>query len=216
VELSSIVAKDSLINDLNEFVINAKKTSRKLQRFSSRIGGAVEEIVSINEQVAMLLEDTIKNTQLPNGPIQSVMSVFSAIKPAGPEFIVGRQKELEQVWNRAIRLLESTITELIHEAESNVAALERLEGQLDGIYRIVLMEDKNIDTQSEAVVCHLDELGCIGLTSSAKHFQSNSLWTKLGSSRNKGKPNIGKIRWRLRAFTSIKLVVVLGSASGVD
>lgn len=155
-----MVAKDSVVDRLNKFVSNAKTTSRDLQGFSGRVGEAVDQIVSLNEAVLLLLEDTIKDgqSQLPSGPLQNILNMVSTTQPSRTELVVRRQKELDTAWRQASGLLESTIQQLIHDAKGRIVSLERLEGELNAIYDMVVMEDKNIIVQAEELVCRLNPL----------------------------------------------------------
>ncbi|CAE6428857.1 unnamed protein product [Rhizoctonia solani] len=167
VKLSSLIAKDSLVDRLNEFVVDAKATGRNLQRFGSRVGGAVDQIVTMNEYVLKLLENTVKDSQpqISSGPIQRVVNAVSPIKPAGPQMVAARRKEVETMWYQATGMMESTIRRLILEAEANIIALDKLEGQLDLINEMILREDEGIRAQAEEVL--------------------GELWTKLGGNKKK-------------------------------
>lgn len=167
VKLSSLVAKDSLIERLNEFVVDAKAAGRNLQRFGGRVGGAVDQIVTMNEYVLKLLENTVKDSQpqISSGPIQRVMNAVSPIKTAGPHVIAARRKEVETMWYQATGMMESTIRNLIHEAEGNIIALDKLEGDLDLINEMILREDEGIRAKAEEVL--------------------GELWTKLGGNKKK-------------------------------
>ncbi|CAE6449859.1 unnamed protein product [Rhizoctonia solani] len=166
VKLSSLVAKDSLIDRLNEFVVDAKATGRNLQRFGGRVGGAVDQIITMNEYVLKLLENTVKDSQPQvDGTIQRVMNAVSPIKSVGPHIIAARRKEVETMWYQATGMMESTIRKLIHEAEINIVALDKLEGQLDLINEMILREDEGIRAQAEEVL--------------------GELWTKLGGNKKK-------------------------------
>lgn len=154
VKLSSLVAKDSLVDRLNEFVVDAKTAGRSLQRFGGRVGGAVDQIVAMNEYVLKLLESTAKGAQphLSSGTIQRVLNAVSPIKPAGPHVIAARRKEVEAMWYQATGMMEATVRKLILEAEANILALDKLEGQLDVVNEMVLREDAGIRAQAEELV----------------------------------------------------------------
>lgn len=153
-KLSSLIAKDALVDRLNEFVLDAKTTGRNLQKFGGRVGGAVDQIVAMNEYVLKLLESTAKDAQpqLPSGTVQRVIHAISPIRPAGPHVIAARRKEVESMWYQATGMMESSVRKLIMEAEANVIALDRLESQLDAINEMVLREDNHIRGQAEEVV----------------------------------------------------------------
>jgi hypothetical protein len=160
VKLSSLVAKDALVDRLNEFVMDAKTAGRNLQRFGGRVGGAVDQIVAMNEYVLKLLENTVKDAQpqIGGGAVQRVFNAISPIQPAGPRLIAARRKEVETTWYQATGMMESSVRKLIHEAEANLMALDRLESQLDTINEMVLREDNHVRAQAEEVVSCLNWL----------------------------------------------------------
>jgi hypothetical protein len=160
VKLSSLIAKDALVDRLNEFVMDAKTAGRNLQRFGSRVGGAVDQIVVMNEYVLKLLENTAKDAQpqIGSGPLQRVFNAISPIGPAGPQLVAARRKEVETTWYQATGMMESTVRKLILEAEANLMALDRLESQLDLINEMVLREDNHVRAQAEEVVSNLNWL----------------------------------------------------------
>ncbi|CUA68880.1 hypothetical protein RSOLAG22IIIB_08127 [Rhizoctonia solani] len=167
VKLSSLVAKDNLVERLNEFVVDAKATGRNLQRFGGRVAGAVDQIITMNEYVLKLLESTAKDSQpeVSSGAIQRVMNAVSPVKPIGPHIIAARRKEVEAIWYQATGVMESAIHKLILEAEINILSLDKLEGQLDLINEMILREDEGIRAQAEEVL--------------------GELWTKLGGNKKK-------------------------------
>ncbi|QRV74213.1 transmembrane protein [Ceratobasidium sp. AG-Ba] len=163
VKLSSLVAKDALVERLNEFVVDAKVAGRNLHKFGGRVGGAVDQIVAMNEYVLKLLEANVKNAQpqISSGPVQRVMNALSPIR--GPAATSADRKEIEGMWYQATGMMESTVRKLIVEAEVNMVALDKLEEQLDMINEMVLREDGRIRAQAEEIL--------------------GELWTMLGGNR---------------------------------
>ncbi|KAF8705294.1 hypothetical protein RHS03_05302, partial [Rhizoctonia solani] len=207
VKISTLVAKDSLVERLNEFVVDAKTAGRNLQRFGGRVGGAVDQIVAMNEYVLKLLENTAKDSeaQISSGPVQRVMNAVSPIKVSGPQVIAARRKEVETMWYQATGMMDATIRKLIHEAEANIIALDKLESQLDLINEMILREDEGIRAKAEEVL--------------------GELWTKLGG--NKKKLNsfrshrmllneIRTYRKRALAHVSSTLVQLQGLSADLD
>lgn len=133
VKLSSLPSKDPLANRLDGFVTDAKTAGRSLQKFGSRVGGTVDQIVAMNEQVLLLLEDA---------------------QPAGGKTLIvseSSQKDVTAAWRRSIDLLKSTIQKLIHEAEHNIVALERLKEKLNVIHDIIVRDDDKIQNRADEV-----------------------------------------------------------------
>ncbi|CCO29263.1 hypothetical protein BN14_03271 [Rhizoctonia solani AG-1 IB] len=111
----------------------------------------------MNEYVLKLLENTAKDSQaqISGGTVQRVMNAVSPIKTSAPHVIAARRKEVETMWYQATGMMELTIRKLIQEAEVNVVALDKLEGQLDLINEMILREDEGIRAKAEEVVSNL-------------------------------------------------------------
>lgn len=138
VDLSTMVSGDSLVKNLRQFVEDAKTTGKGLQIFGSHIRGAVDEIVTLNEHALDLLERTMKDTQprLDDGLFQRAIKNWYPDKPVAREVIEARNKEIKEVWVKAIGAMKSAIERLSKEAVINAKALDRLNGHLSVIHKI--------------------------------------------------------------------------------
>ncbi|EUC59805.1 transmembrane protein, putative, partial [Rhizoctonia solani AG-3 Rhs1AP] len=122
---STLSNKDILGQDLKRFVQDAKATSENLQQFGSRVWGAVDRVVSLNEHTLITLENA----------------------PTERGLVKAHEKRLESIWHQGIQLLDHTLRKLIHEAQDNVGTLQRLEERLNNIEDMVSTEQHDIDSQ---------------------------------------------------------------------
>lgn len=165
VEQSSLVAKDSLAKNLNAFAQDAKAAGQNLQKFSSRVGGAVEEIVGLNEYVLLLLQQAAQDVQpqVSSDPAQHVLNALLLSIPS--RLFASRKEGIEAAWYKSTGIMKSTVERLIHECKLNKDNLDRLEVKLGVINGMVVRENAHI-TKKENDVLH-------------------KLWTKLGKKKGK-------------------------------
>ncbi|CAE6469481.1 hypothetical protein ACGC1H_003569 [Rhizoctonia solani] len=122
---SALSNKDVLGRDLKRFVQDAKATSENLQKFGSRVWGAVDRVISLNEHTLIMLENT----------------------PTERGLVTTYQEGLESIWRQGIELMGQTLRKLIHEAQANVGTLQRLEEMLNNIEDMVSTEKHEIDSE---------------------------------------------------------------------
>lgn len=166
-EHSTLSFKVSLAKNLGKFITDAKSAGRDLQRFSSRVGGTVDEIVALNEHVLQLLERTANEVQpqIGEGRVERVINSLIPAKPIQPEVIAARRKEIKTLWFHMTSLMKVNIEKLIFEAQRNTRALDELEEQLNLISGIIVREDNQISA---------DEMEML-----------DRLWTRLGGNKEK-------------------------------
>ncbi|CAE6447078.1 unnamed protein product [Rhizoctonia solani] len=126
---SALSNKDTLGRNLQSYVEGAKAASDNLQRFGSRVWGAVDGVVSLNEHILLMLENTSTEWGL----------------------ATAHQRGLESIWLQGIEFLDQTLRKLIHEAQDNVGALQRLEEMLNNIDVMLSAEKHGIDEQRRKV-----------------------------------------------------------------
>lgn len=143
-EHSSLFSKDSIVKNLDSFVADAKSAGRDLQKFGSRVGGAIDEMVSTNEYVLLLLQQVAKDVQpqISGNLVQRALNGLSPPRRMSPEVLAKRMKEIEEAWYESTGTMKLAVERLIHESVSNINALDRLEAKLNGINKIVVREDK--------------------------------------------------------------------------
>ncbi|CAE6399444.1 unnamed protein product [Rhizoctonia solani] len=133
VKHSALSKKDILERDIKSFVEDAKITGANLQRFGSRIWGAVDRVISLNEHTVLILESTSPGGEGNEGS----QSWWGQKEEAhrGPD-----PKDVENIWWQGIDLLSKTLHKLIHEAQHNVVSLQRLGERLNSIEDTVAQE----------------------------------------------------------------------------
>lgn len=155
IRISDLKSRDTLSDTLSEFVDDAKKTGRDLQKLSSKIGGAVDNIMAVNDYALHQIEAA-------HSKAPTVMSLYGLIpwaarKPTNDIVI--------STFSEAMGVLSVSMQRLILEAELNLGNLEKLEERLSTLHDQVLREDSTL--------------------SSAKSELLAELWTKLGGNRRK-------------------------------
>ncbi|KAF8071802.1 hypothetical protein FPV67DRAFT_1667261 [Lyophyllum atratum] len=155
IRISDLKSRDTLSDTLGEFVEDAKKAGRDLQRLSSKIGGAVDNIMAVNDYALHQIESA-------HSKAPTVMSLYGLVpwgarKPANDVVI--------HTFSEAMSVLSVSMERLILEAELNLANLEKLEERLSTLHGQVSREDLTL--------------------SSAKSELLAELWTKLGGNRKK-------------------------------
>ncbi|RDB26345.1 hypothetical protein Hypma_006741 [Hypsizygus marmoreus] len=153
VRVSNLKSRDMLGDSLGEFVDDAKKTGRDLQRLSSKIGGAVDSIMAVNDYA--LHEIEAANVKAPTILNAYGLMPWAARRPA--------TEVVARTFGEAMNVLSSSMQRLILEAEVNLANLDRLEERLSTLHDLVSREDSSI--------------------SGARAEVLSDLWTKLGGNR---------------------------------
>ncbi|CAE6455307.1 unnamed protein product [Rhizoctonia solani] len=144
VKVSSLSSKEILGRNLELFVEDARVTSGNLQQFGSRVWGAVDRIVSLNEHTLVTLE--VASLEAPGGSLDSIINFFA---PAEHNSVTTRREIMEDLWLQAIEVMDKTLRKLIHEAQDNVGSLQRLKEKLDNIQDMAIREEDQIRAEEE-------------------------------------------------------------------
>ncbi|KAH7335157.1 hypothetical protein B0J17DRAFT_668880 [Rhizoctonia solani] len=139
VKHSALSKKDILGRDLKSFVNDAKAAGASLQQFGSRVWGAVDRIVSLNEHTLLILESTSTA-----GEGNSGSSGWWGRKGGEVASRVPDPKEMENIWLQGVFMLDQNLRKLIHEAQHNIGSLQRLEEKLNSIADMVAEEKHEI------------------------------------------------------------------------
>jgi len=154
VQISELRARDSLASSLTDFVDDAKKTGRGLQKLTSKVGGAVDNIMAVNDYALHSIESARANQPSPWS--------FSGLMPWKPP-----KQTIDEVvtktFEEAMDVLANNMQRLIIEAENNLQNLNALAERLATLHDIISREDWSL--------------------SSAKTELLAELWTKLGGNR---------------------------------
>ncbi|KAF8959482.1 hypothetical protein BDZ97DRAFT_1667049 [Flammula alnicola] len=154
IRVSDLKAKDTLATSLTEFVGDAKKTGRSLQKLTSKVGGAVDNIMAVNDYALQSIESA-RATE------PSAWSLTGLLPWKSPRKSVN--EVVTQTFDEAMNVLSVNMERLILEAEDNLHNLNELEERLATLQEILAREDSSI--------------------SSAKSDLLEDLWTKFGGNR---------------------------------
>ncbi|KDR78981.1 hypothetical protein GALMADRAFT_64512 [Galerina marginata CBS 339.88] len=154
VRISQLRARDSLASSLTDFVEDAKRTGRGLQKLTSKVGGAVDNIMAVNDYALQSIESTRANQPSP-------WSLSGLVLWKPPRQTIN--EVVTKTFEEAMDVLSSNMQRLIIEAENNLQNLNALEERLATLHEIISREDSSL--------------------SSAKTELLAELWTKLGGNR---------------------------------
>lgn len=161
VQYSSLPSRNELVFEFGGFVDTARQASQDLGRFNSRIGRAVDHILSTNRWTLSVIDGvTAKDAQRGTLSkwISSKANVFAPFQPLS----LSRDVLLDQ-YLRHTSAVEEQILSLINEAYALRDILDNLDGRLDVISGIVTRDGIKVDA--------------------AKDELFSTLWTKLGGNR---------------------------------
>ncbi|QRV81861.1 hypothetical protein RhiJN_09876 [Ceratobasidium sp. AG-Ba] len=114
VNMSRLVAKESLAQNLVQFIKDAKSAGRGLQKLSCHVGRIIDQTVATNELAIETLENAAEQED-------SGMTLFSQRS--------SRQDCPQETWLMSVSTLKTNVQELMAEATLNLRALDALENQ---------------------------------------------------------------------------------------
>ncbi|KAK7032304.1 hypothetical protein VNI00_013263 [Paramarasmius palmivorus] len=141
---SKLTSRELIAETLVTFVNDARATGRGLQRFGSKVGGAVDQIMAVNDYALRTIEASQTNSVIPN--------TVRAVVP----FMHSNSKEIVlQTFNEAMIVHSRTINRLIVEAEQSLGNLEKLEETLSTLHELVSREDSSISSAKSEILSEL-------------------------------------------------------------
>lgn len=191
VRASDLKSRDMLADTLLEFVNDARYTGSGLQRLSSRIGGAVDSIMAVNDYALHAIEAAQSKT-----PWLSVHGLIPWFIPQPTSEIVTK------TFTEAMFVLSSAMERLILEAEVNLVNLNKLEERLLTLHDIVSREDSTLSSAKAELLSDLwTKLG--GNQRTLRNFESHLLLLKnLGMYRKKALAHVVAALQTLQAMSS--------------
>ncbi|KAJ3555933.1 hypothetical protein NM688_g2301 [Phlebia brevispora] len=194
VKVSDLKTKETLATHLEGFVEDAKRAGRGLQRLSSRIGGAVDNIIAINDYAL----HTIEGAQAkPN-------SLLSVLWPFGSDMATV-QEVVRDTFTQTMSVLETQMRRIVLEAEVSMHALTDLEERLVTLHEIVVRENNTlIDERADLLAQLWTIVG--GNKKKLKHMNGHLFL--LGS--------IGEYRKRAIAHVSAALQTLQGMSEDME
>ncbi|KZT29732.1 hypothetical protein NEOLEDRAFT_1106279 [Neolentinus lepideus HHB14362 ss-1] len=134
VRVSDLNSRDLLADSLVEFVDDAKRTGRGLQKLSAKINGAVDSVMAVNDYALRAIEAA--GTKPENALVRSLWP-FSA--PQSNEVITS-------TFTQAMDVLSSSLGRVILEAQVQLSNLDRLEQHLTTLQEAISREDSSLSS----------------------------------------------------------------------
>ncbi|KAG1843810.1 hypothetical protein DFJ58DRAFT_35307 [Suillus subalutaceus] len=153
VRYSDLKSNEILADLLATFAKDAKNTARGLTKLSSKIGGAVDNVMAVNGYAMRTIQEAEKNAPQP----YSLMALIPF--NTGPT----TQEVIVDTFTTAMDTFSVAIQRLILEAEISLHNLEILEQDLSAVREVVLREDVDVTAEKSELLA--------------------SLWTTLGRNR---------------------------------
>ena len=150
---SNLPSKHELVYEFQGFVETARQASTDLTRFNSRIGRAVDHIISTNKHTLQALDGWALQTSSRNR--------FSRLLWPSADTLT--ESHLMQQYLRHTSAVEQQIQDLILEAQALLAILQNLDDRLDVIHGIVTRDGIHVQDDRDELFAQL--------------------WTKLGGNR---------------------------------
>lgn len=162
VQYSTLPSKNELVYEFGGFIDTARQASQDLSKFNSRIGRAVDHILSTNRWTLNVI-DGISTSESNRGSISRFFSehlnIFAPFQPVS----LSRDILLDQ-YLRHTGAVEEQILSLISEAQALLSILNNLDGRLDVIAEIVTRDGVKVEGNRDELFAYL--------------------WTKLGGNRS--------------------------------
>ncbi|KAF2139950.1 uncharacterized protein K452DRAFT_289329 [Aplosporella prunicola CBS 121167] len=158
VRFSTLPSKNELEFEFSGFIDTARKASGDLTRFNSRIGRAVDHILSTNRWTLQVIEGVTER--------EENRGALARIMDNAPWPLAARQTPREALvdqYLRHTRAVEEEIAQLISEAQALLGILENLDERLDAIHGIAMRDGLSTQGRREELFAQL--------------------WTKLGGNR---------------------------------
>lgn len=177
VEYSSLPSRNELVFEFSGFIDTARLASQDLSKFNSRIGRAVDHILSTNRWTLSVI-DGVSADEASQGSISrwigNNLNIFAPFQPLS----LSRDVLLDQ-YLRHTGAIEEQIQSLISEALALRDILENLDGRLDVIAGIVTRDGIKVETDKDQLFA--------------------TLWTKLGGNR----ATVSKLKHQLQLLNDV-------------
>ncbi|KAK5170876.1 uncharacterized protein LTR77_004020 [Saxophila tyrrhenica] len=162
VQYSTLPSRNELVYEFDGFISTARQAGSDLSKFNSRIGRAVDHILSTNRWTLGVI-DGIRSEEAGSGSISkffnSHLNIFAPFQPVS----LSRDVLLDQ-YLRHTGAVEEQIVALINEAQALLGILENLDGRLEVIADISTRDGLKARDNKDELFAYL--------------------WTKLGGNRS--------------------------------
>ncbi|KAF9524867.1 hypothetical protein CPB83DRAFT_909639 [Crepidotus variabilis] len=155
IQISDLKAKDVLASLLYEFVYDAKRTCRGLQKISAKVGGAADNIIVVNDHALKSIEAARSNEP---------SRLMRALTPGPP-----KDKPIDEIVAETFKVATNTFSRnlesLIVEAKVSLENLRGLGERLDSLHKLLSRENAS--------------------NPSSKEYIFGDLWAKIGRNNKK-------------------------------
>ncbi|PPQ71183.1 hypothetical protein CVT24_010001 [Panaeolus cyanescens] len=191
VRVSNLKSKKSLESHLMNFNQHAKKAGRGLQKLSSKVGGAVDSIMAVNDYALSSIEQARAKEPAP-------WSFAALVNPNAKQ---RTQEIITDSFDQAMGVLSNNMQHLIVEAELNLQRLDDLEEALSVLHEVIAREEKTVSQEKDEVLAQLwTSLG--GNKRELRNFQQNlALLQNLGEYRKQARAHVAATLQSLEALS---------------
>ncbi|KAJ2921936.1 hypothetical protein H1R20_g15149, partial [Candolleomyces eurysporus] len=144
IRLSDLHSKNSLVDTLSEFVQDARITETSLHRLDSKVNGAIDSIMAMNDFAMQSIDSARANEP---GPFEALMIWRPSKKPI--------DEVVKETFSDAMHVMSGQLERLIVEHQANHANLDRLEEKLSTLRDIVARENKTVGEAKEELLANL-------------------------------------------------------------
>ncbi|KAF7356673.1 hypothetical protein MVEN_01001800 [Mycena venus] len=141
VRVSDLKSRDMLGDALRQFVNDARTTGRALNKLNSKVGGAVDGIMAVNDHALHTIEAA--QSQSP-----SILSYLVPWTPPKTDLVLSTFED-------SMNYLSFTVQGLVLEFELNLQNLNKLEEQLSVLHELVSREDRSISSAKSELLAEL-------------------------------------------------------------
>ncbi|KAI0636081.1 hypothetical protein C8Q77DRAFT_1216556 [Trametes polyzona] len=146
VKFSELKSKDLLAQSLFDFVEDAKQTGKGLQKLTSKVNGAVDHIMAINDYALRTIE----------GAQDEPKSLLQVIWPfASPTPAERSQEVVVRAFRDSMDVHAAEMRRLILELEVSEANLERLDAHLTVLHELCTRENITLSAAREDLLAQL-------------------------------------------------------------
>ncbi|KAH9902634.1 hypothetical protein C8Q73DRAFT_13011 [Cubamyces lactineus] len=144
VKYSELKSKDHLAEALDEFVEDAKRTGKGLQKLTTKINGAVDNIMAINDYALRTIEDA------QNKPKSLIRAVWPFASPPS-----GSRDVVVQAFRDSMDVHATEMRRLVLELAVSEANLERLDTHLVALHELCTRENLTLSAAREDLLAQL-------------------------------------------------------------
>lgn len=177
VQYSTLPSRNELVFEFSSFIETARQASSDLSKFNSRIGRAVDHILSTNRWTLQVIDGVAAKDASRGritGWVSDNLNVFAPFQPVA----LSRDVLLDQ-YLRHTSAVEEQIMLLIQEAQALLNILDNLDGRLDVIAGIATRDGIKAQDNRDELFAYL--------------------WTKLGGNRS----SVAKLNQQLELLKDV-------------